>query len=390
MADTSLITLLQRLVAVPSINPELSSDPFTAGESRMADCLTAELKSRGFRIDRVELTRDRPNVVGRFGPASPKRRFLFESHLDTQAVHGMTVPPFAGEVSGGRLYGRGSCDMKGPMAAALHVLNAGRLDRLAKAGWEILFVGAVGEERGNLGAEQLAESGLGADAAIVLEPTGLRIVHAHKGAFWLRVETVGVAAHGSNPKAGLSAISAMSSVMSDIERQTAEAGAQHHHAALGRPTVNIGVIRGGTSTNIVPERCEIEVDRRTLPDEDRVAIRARIEASLRALQDAGRIVGSRVEIIKDSPPFATRPDSSLIRELQAACRAHGAEGVVEGAGWYSDAGPFSRTCPEIAVFGPGDIAQAHTADEYIELDSLQRGADILSTFLDRLAGRTAT
>lgn len=385
MSEQALIDLLRTLVSIPSVNPLLADDPRIGTEKPMAEFLADYLRHKGFDVAWHEITSGRPNVVGRFGPAAPRRSLLIESHLDTQGIHGMTVPPFGGVVRDGRLYGRGACDTKGPMAAALIALDDATLHRLAAAGCQIIYVGAVGEEKGNVGAEQLVDLEVGADEALVLEPTELAIVHAHKGAMWFEVEVQGLAAHGSNPDLGLSAIRGMSAVMELIHRQVEEERARRHNDLLGRATVNIGLIRGGTSINIVPDRCLIEVDRRTLPGEDNAAILAQVRAGLRGLQDEGRIAGWDVRPIKDGMPFETTASSRLVQRLGASCADHGVTPRTEGAAWYSDAGPFSRTCPEVAVFGPGSIKQAHTADEYIELASLAQGRAIINRFLVRLA-----
>jgi acetylornithine deacetylase/succinyl-diaminopimelate desuccinylase family protein len=387
--DPGLVELLRKLVSIPSVNPELAGDPAIAGEKRLAEFLAGELERRGFRIEWREIIRGRPNLLAWRSPARSTRRLLLEAHLDTQGVHGMTVPPFDAVISGGRLYGRGACDMKGPMAGALHALTPEVLNALAAAGVEVVFVGAIGEERGNVGAEQLASSGLGADEAIVLEPTELNIVHAHKGTYWFEVETRGRAAHGSSPEMGLNAVKGMMEVIARIDAQTEAARAARRHKTLGQPTVNFGVVHGGTSTNVVPDRCVLEVDRRLLPGEDCASIRAEISRALDQMQAAGRIAGWALRSIKEGVPFETDAGSRLIRRLADACATEGVNAAVEGAAWFSDAGPLSRTCREIAVFGPGSIAQAHTADEYIELSSLQRGSDILRVFFEKLAREAA-
>ncbi|HMP74796.1 MAG TPA: M20 family metallopeptidase [Kiritimatiellia bacterium] len=385
MAEQGLIELLQKLVAIPSVNPLLASDPRIGTEKPLAEFLAAYLNQKGFRVEWHEITPGRPNVVGRFGPDQPKRTLLIESHLDTQGVHGMTIPPFDPQVREGRLYGRGACDTKGPMAAALWALSAELLDSLSAACVQVIYVGAVGEEKGNVGAEQLVDLEIGADEALILEPTELAIVHAHKGTLWYEIEVQGRAAHGSNPEQGLNAVRAMALVMDDIAREIEQARLKHTNPLLGPPTVNIGLIRGGSSINIVPDRCVIEVDRRTVPGEDNAAILGEIRAGLIRLQALGAISGWQLTPIKDGTPFETKADTPLVQRLAASCVARGAAGRTEGAGWYSDAGPFARSCREVAVFGPGSIKQAHTADEFIELASLQQGVDILREFLARLA-----
>lgn len=386
--DKALTELLGQLVAVPSINPSLSEDPSLGGENRLAKVLEIHLERLGFKTEWHEQTPGRANVVGRFGPAQPRRTILLESHLDTQGIHGMTVPPFDGIVEQGRLYGRGACDTKGPMAAALFALKPAVLQRLATAGCQVIYVGAMGEEKGNLGAEQLVDLGVGADEAIVLEPTDLNIVHAHKGAFWFEVEVRGVAAHGSNPSLGRNAIEGMVHVMKalDAERTRLE---MHQNAVLGKPTLNVGLIRGGSSINIVPDRCVIEVDSRTVPGVRNGDILKRVRSDLDGLKAAGVLKDFSITPIKDGDPFETTADSGLVKRLLAACQDHQVTSQALGAAWYSDAGPFSRTCKDIAVFGPGSIRQAHTVDEYIELDNLETGARILETFLLKLADEVA-
>ena len=385
MSELSLVDLLRKLVSIPSVNPMLADDPAIGTEKPLAEFMAGFLERRGFRVDWIEPISGRPNVVGRFGPANPKRTLLIESHLDTQGIHGMVVPPFGGEVREGRLYGRGACDTKGPMAAALMALTPALLNRLAAAGVQIIYVGAVGEEKGNVGAEQLVDLEIGADEALILEPTELAIVHAHKGAMWFEVEARGRAAHGSNPSLGVNAIRGMMQAIAAIEADVAEAQRRPPHPLLGQATVNIGLIRGGSSINIVPDRCVVEVDRRTLPGEDNAAILRRVREQLSGLVESGALTGWDVRAIKDGTPFETTPESRLVQRLAAACRHAGEPGRTEGAAWYSDAGPFARTCREVAVFGPGSIKQAHTVDEYIELASLEKGCAILVDFLNRLA-----
>jgi succinyl-diaminopimelate desuccinylase len=383
---SDVVDLTRMLVGIPSVNPLLSDgDPQIGGEHRLADFLESFLSVRGFSCRRVEKTPGRPNLVATFGPAEPERRLMIEAHLDTQGTHGMTVAPFAGEIRDNRIYGRGACDMKGPMASALINFTPERLDKLAGAGTQLIFVAAIGEETGNIGALELVEEGISADEALVLEPTELHIVHAHKGVLWLEVETIGVAAHGSNPDKGISAIAGMGKLISLLLRQTD--GSRLFHDVLGRPTINIGMIQGGSSVNIVPERCVIKVDRRKIPGEEDERIIAKVRGGIDRLVKDGQLAGGEVRVIKSGQPFATTPDSALVRRLQTSAKEFGVDAVCEGAAWFSDAGPFAQTCREVAVFGPGSIKQAHTADEFIDIDQLKLGADIIGTFLDKAASR---
>jgi acetylornithine deacetylase/succinyl-diaminopimelate desuccinylase family protein len=388
MKELSTSALLKQLVEIPSVNPVFSKDPDIRGEARLADFVGRFLAERAFSVERHEVLEGRPNIVGRFGPARPAKTILLESHLDTQGVEGMTVKPFGAEVSNGRLYGRGACDTKGPMAAALAALEPAVLSALAGAGCQLVFVAAIGEEKGNLGAEQLVDAGLGADEAVILEPTEGAIVHAHKGTLWFEVETRGRAAHGSNPGLGRNAIEGMARALGAIREVVDLREKDARHPLLGRASLNIGMIRGGTAINIVPDRCVAEIDHRTLPGDDHDGKLRAMRQALDALRDRGAIEEFDLRVIKDGHPFETDPESALIRRLAACCSDVLGASRCEGAAWFSDAGPFSRTCAQVAVFGPGSIAQAHTADEYIELDRLEEGREIFRRFLLRTAGET--
>lgn len=385
MADQELVSLLEKLVSIPSVSPEYADDPAAAGESAVAGFLADTLSRAGFKVELDEVSPGRPNLVASFGPDKPKRTLMFEAHMDTVGVAGMTRPPFKAVYEGKNLYARGACDDKGPMAAAIVALSRGMLDKLAAAGVRVVFVGVMGEETGNIGAARLADKGERVDQIIVLEPTELAIIHTHKGMIWLRVEVGGLAAHGSNPDRGVNAIAGMAHVMQFLHKRIAEDQQALHDPVLGRPTLNIGMIRGGYAVNIVPDSCMIEADRRTLPGEDEADIIERIRGGLVELQGEGRITSHSVRVIKLGRPFRTSEDCGLVKALKRGFARAGREARMEGAAWFSDASVLSRISSEVVVFGPGSIKQAHTADEHIDLDDLQAGCDILRRFLECLA-----
>ncbi len=377
MTDPQLVDLLKELIAIPSVNPEDNADTLEAGEGRLAAFLAARLVEQGFQAKLHDEISGRPNIVAAWGPETPRKTILLEAHLDTVGVGVLKRPPFQGVVENGRLYGRGACDDKGPMAAALYALSAEVLTALAKGGVRLIFVGAMGEEKGNVGALQLAASGLCADEAIVLEPTELRLVHAHKGPLWVRIEVRGLAAHGSHPERGRSAIEDMQHVLAMLRSLPLT----RKNPLLGSPTLNIGKIEGGSAVNIVPDFCRIDVDRRTLPGEDNETALAAIEQGLQQLQACGKIKEYTLQVVKKGQPFETATNSSLVCRMKAAIEKSGRKAETAGAGWYSDAGPLSSCCKEVVVFGPGRIEEAHTAEEYIDLDSLQAGYSIIRDFL---------
>lgn len=376
MKSVSAAELLRQLVAIPSVNPALTDDPALRDEFRVVEWLEPWFAARGFRTERVGQTPGRPNLLARFGAAAPKRTLLFESHLDTVGVAGFAGDPFALREANGRLYGRGACDTKGPLAAFLAALDAETLAALATSGTQIVWLGAIGEETGNLGAEEAIAAGLRADECVVLEPTDLRVVHAHKGACWFTVATRGRAAHGSDPARGDNAIRKMPAVWNVLDEATAAAAETRCDPALGRPTVSVGTIRGGTGTNVVPDRCEIQVDRRLMPGESAADVLADLRRRLDAIPG-----GVEIELMKEGLPFRTDPEAPLVRRFCAALEAAGVPPVREGAAWCSDAGPLALACGETIVWGPGAIAQAHTTDEFIETEALATAADVLRRFL---------
>ncbi|MBL9126198.1 MAG: M20/M25/M40 family metallo-hydrolase, partial [Verrucomicrobiales bacterium] len=284
------------------------------------------------------------------------------------------VPRIARE----RVWGRGACDTKGSVAAMLTAV----LD-LARAGsrpatTEILFAGLVDEENQQMGSRRLSGSGPRADLGIVGEPTRLEVVTAHKGDVWARLETRGKAAHGARPDLGINAVRIMARVVEWLEGDYAASLARRPaHPLLGRPTINVGRIVGGTQPNIVPDRCTIEVDRRTVPGETESGAKREIAAFLKSR-------GARVRLVDmkgvGAPPLETDPDLPWVRDFLRATGHTRPKGVT----YFCDAAILAQGGTPCVVFGPGDIAQAHTADEWISIASLERGTAMLRRFLERL------
>ena len=369
IAPRSVTELLQALVQIPSVNP--AGDPGTegVGEARIAEVLREYLAGLGAHAELREVHPGRPNVVARFPSDQPgKPRLLFAPHTDTVSVAGMSIEPFAGTLRDGRVWGRGSSDTKGPMAAMLWALKESGAT-LAQLPYEIWFAGLMSEETGQFGAKALATEEK-FDFVVVGEPTGLDVVHTHKGALWLTLVTRGKAVHASAPERGSNAIYKMADVLLCIRDEVAPGLARYSHPVLGSPTISAGVIQGGSKTNIVPDLCRLEVDIRTVPGADDL---------LERVSDQLRAVCPDLEIEHVfSAPMDTDPAHPVV-EAFCAC---GARPV--GAPWFCDAAVFARGGVPAVAIGPGSIAQAHTKDEWIEVVELERGVAFFREFLTRL------
>ena len=238
-------------------------------------------------------------------------------------------------------------------------------------------MGLVDEENEQAGSRALCRSGLRADLAIVGEPTRLQVVTAHKGSLWLELETRGKSAHGSRPELGRNAIHEMARIVDWFETEYAARLRPRRHKLLGRATVSVGVIRGGTQPNIVPDHCSISVDRRTLPGETEAGVRREIQLLLRK-----KLLSARMSIgrLAQCPPLETNPRLPLVAQF---LRVLGQRQPV-GVDYFCDASVLARGGIPSVVFGPGDIAQAHTTDEWISLASLEGARAALLRFLQPL------
>ncbi len=319
----------------------------------------------GADIEVHRLGRGRPNVIAVFDTIGRARKtVIFAPHLDTVGVTGMTVPPFRLSAGDGRLYGRGSCDTKGPTAAlfaALAEWSRSRERRETNVRWVV--VATAGEEQGSLGAEFLCKGGLNADFAVALEPTDLRVVSAAKGVLRVRITAAGRAAHGSKPHKGINAIYRLMPLVGEIRGKISRRLASREHALLGRATVNLASIAGGGELNIVPAACSLGLEFRTHPGCTGDAILKMLRSAI-----ASRCPGAQMEVVRDRPAFVAERGGEWAARVRRASRGWAA------ADWFCDANIFNAHGIPAVAFGPGSIAQAHTKDEYIEERELADGA----------------
>ena len=370
---TNTERLLCELIALPSVNPAFvpAQDPH-AGEQRVADFLAATAAQAGLDVEFQAVLPGRSNLLARLSPSGKVRqRLLLAPHLDTVNAADEQFTPAKRK---GRLFGRGACDTKGSVAAMLMALCELARGRHRPAQTEIIFAALIDEEHNQAGSRALVASGLRADLAIVGEPTRLQVVTAHKGTLWMTLETRGKSAHSSWPELGRNAVHAMARVVDLLETTYAGQLRRRRHRLLGCATVSVGAIRGGTQANIVPDRCTILIDRRTLPGETEAGVRRELNGVLRRKHLTVAFVHDKLPACL---PLETDPRLPLVVLFLSSVGQRKPVGVR----YFCDASVLAHGGIPSVVFGPGDIAQAHTVDEWISLDSLERGKRLLRRFL---------
>jgi acetylornithine deacetylase/succinyl-diaminopimelate desuccinylase-like protein len=367
--------LLQKLVQIPSVNPDHASpnQAELAGEKRMADFLKIWLEGIGAEVTLDEIELGRPNLIARFAPLDGRPRILLGPHMDTVGIDNMTIDPFSGEIRDGKIWGRGASDTKGPMAAMLMGLmnNQAILRDLPVA---VDFVAFMGEEASQHGSKHFAEHHAAEYAfAIVGEPTSMQVVHVTKGSVWATLTASGISAHSSQPEMGDNAILKLSRALLDLQEILAPKLAAYTDDILGHSTMNIGVISGGLAANIVPNLATAQIDIRQTPSLYSAG------GALQILRETIAELRLPLDIIyaHENPPMETDADNPYIQKLLAT----NSKIQLDGAPWFSDAAHLSAAgLPSICI-GPGSIAQAHTKDEFIEIDKLLEGEKFFTDFI---------
>ncbi len=378
MSSPTVIDTLAELVRINSVNSSYDGGP---GEREIATWVRGFFTRRGIEVWEQEVFPGRPNVIARLPGRNASRRVILEAHTDTVSVRGMTIPPFEPTIVDGRMYGRGSCDTKGGLAAMMHAM-ATLHEEGRERPCEVWLAAVVDEEYSYRGVVKLCE-GLEGGAALVAEPTGLRAVIASKGVLRWRIRVEGKAAHSGKPHLGINAINHMARVILALEEDHHRL-AKREHPLLGPATCNVGVIQGGVQVNFVPDECVIEIDRRLLPGETAAGSLAHYQAmlddlmrhhpTLKAIREPPMLVDEALETSVDSP--AAQLASSVLTGM-------GLDGTLCGVPFGSDASKLSRQGIPSFVIGPGSIDQAHAAVEYVDLDQVQKAVEFYCNFVRR-------
>jgi acetylornithine deacetylase/succinyl-diaminopimelate desuccinylase family protein len=372
-----LVDLTIQLVQIPTENPP-------GNEKRAAQFLKPFLSKMGFKIKTILSPKGRWNLLAEKRWGKGGRRLIFNGHLDVVPAGNpcqWKYPPFQGKLRKGKIYGRGSSDMKSGIASFIHALSTIERSKIPlHQGAVLLHLVSDEESHGHQGMGFLTQrEGIRGDAALVGEPTDLQPVIAQKGALWLRILTIGKSAHGSRPHLGVNAIEKMTKLIERLRILPLE----KEHPLLGKPTLNIGTIQGGTKVNVVPEGCEIEVDRRMLPGEKKDEVLGEIKKMLYGLQSQDPFFQYRMEEIDFAEPSEVDPDEEIVTiGVEAIENVTGRRPMLRGFSGFTDSRFYVNQChiPTL-IFGPGGVDQSHTTDESVEVDALVHAAHIYAMIL---------
>jgi acetylornithine deacetylase/succinyl-diaminopimelate desuccinylase-like protein len=388
------VSLLADLVRRPSVNPmgrDVSGPQYLEGQ--VSDYLAQRLTAAGIPWVRQPVSPGRDNILARVeATVADPPLLLWDAHQDTVPAEGMTIEPFTPQIRDGRLFGRGSCDVKGGLAAMVAALE--RLAAAPARRATVVLAATVNEEFGFSGALAVArlwEGGIAAgdtaaellgrrpELAIVAEPTGLDLVVAHKGSLKWRVRVHGRACHGAFPEQGDNALYTAARAALAIEDLARELGARHPDHPCGPPTLSLGTLHGGSGVNLVPDLAILEVERRILPEESAAVARREVIDRI-----AAACPGARID---HDDPFneafgladgTAAPTAAAWVEAVARGAAAAGGGRRTAARYGTNAGVYAAAGVPSIVFGPGSIEQAHTADEWIDLGQLLAATDVLT------------
>ncbi|MEO8744060.1 MAG: M20/M25/M40 family metallo-hydrolase [Candidatus Dormiibacterota bacterium] len=359
------------LVAIESVNPDLV--PSGSGETKIAKFVASWLRDAGLEVEIVEPVAGRPSVVGVLRGSGGRQSLMLNAHMDTVGAGGM-ARAFEPVVTDGRIYARGAYDMKGSLAA---IMVAAREARKLGLKGDVIVTAVADEEVASLGTSAVLER-FRADAAIVTEPTELRLCLAHKGFAWLEVETRGVAAHGSRADAGVDAIARTGRILSGIANLDRRLHAGAGHRLLGRGSVHASLIEGGQEWSTYPARCVVKVERRTIPGEDGARALSEMEALIAIAREENPLLEASAKMVLERVPSEVSADHPLaIAVARAAQDALGHSPEVIGVAYWMDMALTNAASIPTVAFGP--IGEgAHSDVEWVDLASLETCVHVYS------------
>ena len=360
-----LIETLQKMVSINSVNPSLT--PEGKGEAELGAYVAEELDKLGLETTFHEIEPTRANTVGVLKGSGGGRSLLFNAHMDTVGVEGMTIDPFGAEIKDGRLYGRGSQDMKASLAAMMAVAKA-FVDAGIFLSGDLLITGVADEEYASIGTVALIES-YSADAVIVTEPTDMQICRAHRGFIWYDIETIGRAAHGSRYAEGIDANMRMGRFLGQLEKLEQELLTREGHPLTGPPSLHAARLRGGKEVSIYAASCLLQMERRTAPGETHDQATAELQEIIDRLSAADETFKATVIPTFRREPFVIEEDAEIVQVLERALvNRLGTKSPHRGQTFWTDAALFAEAGIETVLIGPTGYG-LHSAEEWVDIQS---------------------
>jgi acetylornithine deacetylase len=353
---------LQDMVRINSINPDLAQGG--AGEEEIARWLVTLCQNLGLETHLQYAAPNRPNVIACWRGSGGGKSLLLTGHTDTVGIENMTGDPLDGRIEGERLYGRGSYDMKGGLAATLGAVAALKSGGFQPQG-DVILGFVCDEEYASIGMDALVQD-VHADAALLVEPTDGKIVTAHKGFVWLTLETRGRAAHGSLYTQGVDAIAHMGRLLNEIERMENETFPQREHPLLGRPSVHASLIQGGLGWSTYPDSCTLKVEHRILPDETPADVTALWNRAIEQLQQQDEQFQATVTLDLERPGYEIDRDAPIVATLHEAVTQENTIPTYGGIWAWMDSAILGRAGIPTVIYGTGGEG-AHAAVEFVSL-----------------------
>ncbi|MCA1560044.1 MAG: M20/M25/M40 family metallo-hydrolase [Acidobacteria bacterium] len=371
MTNDPCISLLRDLIAIDSVNPSLVQG--AAGEGPIATAIAAHLQRIGLDVAMQEAAPGRPNVIGVLEGREAGRSLLLCGHVDTVGVDGMAAP-FDPVERNDRLYGRGAQDMKGGVAAMIDAARVAAAGGFRKG--RLIVAAVVDEEYASIGADALVTR-WHADAAIVTEPTDLDIGVGHKGFAWIDIETRGRAAHGSRPKDGRDAIMRMGRVLQRLEALDRALQSRPPHPMMGSASLHASIIAGGRELSSYPDRCLLQMERRTVTGESDATAAAEVEQILADLRADDPEFDADARVTFARPSYEVPVGHELPAAMARAAASAGCASRIVGMSFWTDAAVLGGAGIPSALFGPGG-AGLHSTEEYVNVPDVLRCRDALA------------
>jgi len=375
--EKEAFNLLGEMIRINSTNP--LKDVSSNGEKELSFFISNYLNKIGINNELYPVRNNRFNVIGFIEGQKNGKNLVLEAHMDTVGVENMKIEPFLPTIKLGKIYGRGACDDKGSLASMILAIKMLKEKGFSLRG-NLYLVAVIDEEYNQIGVKHLLDQGIEFDACIVGEPTNLDIITAHQGSLRWNIVTKGKSAHSSEPDKGENAIYYMIEVINEVQKNIIPILRQKNHPLVGSPVLSINIIQGGNQSNIIPNKCSITIDRRMIPGENANEILKEIDMLINKVKQKNTLLKiEREEPFIKSPPMQVDRNEKIVKVL-FECISDNilVKPKIKGARFGTDAAIFVDKGIPAVVFGPGNIDQAHSEDEWISIDQVISAAEIIA------------